>query len=574
MMLKRVEIRDFALIEHASLYPGSGLTVISGETGAGKSILIDAIGALIGNRASKDLVRTGSQKAFLEAVFELSSPAAKIDDFENDLKDDPKDDLIEDHEEIFLERTIFSEGRSECRIDGHLVKLSSLKEQGELLVSIHGQMDNQLIFQEKKHLDLLDAFGRESLQELLSSYEELRKSWQVCQREILSLGSDPEERNRRLEILNYQLEEILAADIRENEEEDLRQRSKILSAGDKIRQDLEAVYQIIGQDDDKAVGSLLQKAIEILDFSSQYSQKISTSRNNLLQLAANLDEIKTEVEAFSRRLDIDPDELALVKERLDLINELKRKYGSDEKEILSFAARAKEEIDHLQQSEQRFAGKVKEAKELEAKLLELSARIHAERVKVAQKLDAKIKKELFDLDMPSVRFQSMIEKKAGLAEKSWPAKGRDDVFFLISPNPGEPLKPLAQIASSGEASRVLLAIKTVLAAVDNIPVLIFDEIDSGISGKTTGSVGIKLKEIAKACQVLCVTHSAQIAARADRHYLIRKEVAEGRTSTKLLLLEEEERIDEIARLLSGQPDDPASRKLAEQLIKEEGEMRI
>ena len=604
MILSRVEISDFALIEHASFYPGSGLTVISGETGAGKSILIDAIGALTGERTSKDFVRTGADKAVLEAVF--LDPKAEGDDSEG----------------VFLERVINAQGGTECRLDGHLVRLFELKQTGEQLVSIHGQQDSQIIFREKEHLDLLDAYGREEISPLLSAYEDLRARWKTVKKSLAGLGKDPQERERRLEILRFHYDEIEAAGLHKGEEEELKQRAKVLGARERILRDLDAAHQILGQDDEDSVGTLLEKTLEILEFSSRYSQKIRASQESLQQLTANLAGIRSDLQDFSRRLDIDASELPLVQERLDLINELKRKYGSGEEEILAFQAETGQEIKRLESGEADFRVLSRELLELNEKLADAAAKIHAKRSELAKKLDKDISAELIDLDMPNVKFETIVktqtvaglqpfaekpqqsdagllssdaesrlsdagfrpsdagaqpndgaqsetmlqQRKKGSQQSDWPKNGTDTVAFMISPNIGEPLKPLAQIASSGEASRVLLAIKTVLAAVDKIPVLIFDEIDAGISGKTTGSIARKLRSIAESCQVLCVTHSAQIAASAGKHYLISKKVQSGRTSTDLVLLEGERRVDEIARLLSGQPEDKVTRELARQLL--------
>jgi DNA repair protein RecN (Recombination protein N) len=554
-VLSRVEITDFALIEHIILSPSPGLTVISGETGAGKSILIDAIGALTGQRASRDFVRTGSEKAKIEAVM---------------IKHDPADDkdFTSDCDQVLLSRTIFAQGGSECRIDGHLVKLSELKQIGERLISIHGQYDNQIIFREKEHLELLDAYGKADIEPLLATYESLRKQWLITVEAIAILGNNPQERTRQLEILRYQANEIRTANIKSGEEDDLKQRARILGAKERILHDLETVHHILGQDDEQAIGSLLQRALETLDYSSHYSKKLKSSRDRLLHLTSEIAEIKTELLDYVRRLDIDSAELLLIQDRIDLINELKRKYGSDETEILAFAAKAEDEIERLQASAEDFSRLKEKQRSLDIELKEIAEQLHKERLMQAKELDEAIKNELLDLDMPHVQFVTKVEEavQANDLASRWPDKGTDNISFMISPNLGEPLKPLAQIASGGEASRVLLAIKTVLASVDKIPVLIFDEIDSGISGKTTDSIAQKLKTIAESCQVLCVTHSAQIAARADTHYLISKKTHSGRTSTKLEILEAEYRIDEISRLLSGQPSDPVSRKLAEQLL--------
>jgi DNA repair protein RecN (Recombination protein N) len=385
---------------------------------------------------------------------------------------------------------------------------------------------------------------------------------------IDTLGNNPQERARQLEILHYQSNEIRTADVKAGEEDILKQRARVLGAKERILHDLETVHHILGQDDEQAVGSLLQRALETLDYSAYYSQKLKASRERLLNLTSEMAEIKAELLDYARRLDVDSRELLLIQDRIDLINELKRKYGSDEMEILAFASRVEDEIKRLEASAEDFRKLKEKQLQLDIELKEIAEQLHNVRSMQAKKLDAAIKNELLDLDMPHVQFVTKVEltdRDNNLASR-WPDKGTDNVSFMISPNLGEPLKPLAQIASGGEASRVLLAIKTVLASVDKIPVLIFDEIDSGISGKTTDSIAQKLKTIAESCQVLCVTHSAQIAARADTHYLISKNVHSGRTSTKLQILEAEQRIAEISRLLSGQPSDPVSRKLAGQLL--------
>lgn len=554
-MLSRVEITDFALIEHVILSPGPGLTVISGETGAGKSILIDAIGALTGQRASREFVRTGSEKAKIEAI--MIKHGATGDE-----------EITSDCDQVLLSRTIFAQGGSECRLDGHIVKLSDLKQIGERLISIHGQYDNQIIFREKEHLELLDAYGKTDIEPLLVIYESLRKQWLTTVEAIAILGNNPQERARQLEILRYQSHEIRTADVKSGEEDILKQRARVLGAKERILHDLETVHHILGQDDEQAVGSLLQRALETLDYSAHYSQKLKASRERLHNLTSEMAEIKAELLDYARRLDVDSGELSLIQDRINLINELKRKYGSDEMEILAFAARVEDEIKRLEAGAEDFSRLKEKQRQLDIELKEIAEQLHNVRSRQAKKLDAAIKNELLDLDMPHVQFVTKVEltDQGNNLTSRWPDKGTDIVSFMISPNLGEPLKPLVQIASGGEASRVLLAIKTVLASVDKIPVLIFDEIDSGISGKTTDSIAQKLKTIAESCQVLCVTHSAQIAARADTHYLISKNVHSGRTSTKLEILETEQRIAEISRLLSGQPSDPVSRKLAGQLL--------
>ncbi len=606
-MLTQVEIHDFALIEQAVLEPGAGLFIISGETGAGKSILIDAIGALTGERVSRDVIRQGQSRARIEAVFsqprtslpldwqvqlglaeaedvqavagpaaaarQATGPGQEVTAREAGQAADtalvspvtqagpaaaPDDDLI-------VSREILASGKSNCRINGRLVPLAVLRQTVQYLIDIHGQNDQQSIFSPATHIQLLDRFAGDGLQAPLAAYQQAVVQWSNLQQQLHRLGQDPAERARQLDLLDYQIREISGAAIRPGEEEQLTARRRLLANREKIREALSDAYEQLSGSGDTAINARLARLHARLDFAARQSETLAGQRQLIESSLEQLQSAAAGLLDFLEDDGSDPGELVRLDERLDLFYRLKKKYGGDLASVQAYLSRATARREELADGEARFERLQKQQEKIARQISAQADTLSDLRQAAASRLQSQIMVELADLGMKGVRFAVKMEKTP-LETGPYPRSGLDRVEFMISPNPGEPLKPLARIASGGEASRVLLAIKTILADVDAIPVLIFDEIDTGVSGRTAGRVAAKLKQIARRHQVLCITHMAQIAALADQHLLIEKQTDGEKTRTLLRSLDQEGRIRELARLLSGGIGDEAARQLAEQLL--------
>lgn len=539
-MLACLSIRDFALISELTFAPGRGFVALTGETGAGKSILIDALACLLGERADTRQIRTGSDRALLEAVFVLDSG-----------------------EEVTLCREILSNGRSLSRIDGNVVPLSHLRELGESLAAIHGQRESLRIFRESTHRDLLDSYAGRHLSPFLSAYEMLRARRIELDSIFSGQEIDPEVRRRRLDLLRFQTEEIASANLSPGEEKTLRDRQKRLNALLSLSCDVaSALDSLRGERSD--VMSFLNRATAQLARPARISKAIAGSRDRLLELAAQIEEEISKLSHLFERLETDPAEVEDVEMRLEQIGRLTYKYGGSIENVLEYEKQALAELAEDSTLAVQREEWQKESAVLDERLEEADGLLHNARVEAATALALAIEDELTDLGMKKVRFE--IEVTRGRRSFAAAENGRDLVRFLISPNPGEPLLPLAKIASGGEAARVLLAIKSILAAVDDLDVLIFDEIDAGVSGKTSMAIGKKLRELGRIRQVFAVTHSAPIAALADELFVVAKHEESGRMVTTVRKTDYEEKISEVARLLSGQPEDASAQELAGRLI--------
>lgn len=542
-MLRQLDIADFALIANLSFRPEPGFVALTGETGAGKSILIGALAQLSGDRADTTMVRTGADAALLSAVLES-----------------------ERGEETILGRDVLASGRTVARIDGRIVTVSQLKEVGQTWIAIHGQREGQRIFDETTHRPLLDRFCRRSLETPLHAYEAARSEWLELKNELKSFGTDPTIRARRADLLKHQLNEIEGADLKEGEEARLLDLSRLNKTLSKVHGELALAIDLLGEGEERNALELLSEISNKLMAGAKASRTLAHLQGQLSESIALLEGVHHDLKRFFERIDLDPAAIAETEKRLDTYSKIKYKYGETLDRIEAFYEKSRLEYDRLVNAEARIETIEKRSACLHAQLVHYDAALHDIRVQTGATLAASILDALGELDMKNVRFSIEVEAREDDDWANWPG-GRDQVSFLISPNVGEPLLPLAKIASGGEAARVLLAIKSILAEKDDVPVLVFDEIDAGISGNTARLVGQKMKQLGAMRHVFCVTHSAAIAAAADHHYLIHKEEVAQRTNTTLEKLDGESRVREIARLLSGQPEDKRTLELARAMLK-------
>ncbi|HZK28656.1 MAG TPA: DNA repair protein RecN [Clostridia bacterium] len=542
-MIQRVEIDNFALVEHAELDLGPGLTVLTGETGAGKSILVDALEFASGGRSERAMLRTGAREAVVSILF---------DSFEK------KED------ELLIVRCLKETGRSYAKINNQLSTVGELGGRMELLLAIHSQNDQQTIFRESVHQSLLDAYDASTVIPLLQGWSASRDQFVKIEIRLGELFLDPETRDRRRSILSFQADEISKASLTVGEDQALLTQIKKLTAVREITNHLgRALEELAGSEDDSA-SSRLGRALMELTAASRYSSRIQELCERMELIKTDLTELGYDLARVAQRLDDRPDALEQANERLASLRRLQDKYGSDLEDVIAYGDKARAELERLDQTQAELARLTQEKEELLTELKEHSDRLYEVRREAADRLSLAINGELTDLDMKNAYFSVDIDRRE-ITDKHIPLDPHS-IRFSIAPNPGEPAMPLVSIISGGEASRVLLAIKTVLSSLDGVPTLIFDEIDTGISGKTTTMIAEKLKSIALHKQVICVTHSAQIAACADYQLRIGKKVEGGRTRTTVERIDGAERVSEIARLLSGRPDDLKSRELAQDLL--------
>ncbi len=588
MMLVQVEITDFALIDRAVLAPGAGLTVLTGETGAGKSILIDAISVLCGSRASRELIRHGKDKAVIEAVFEgdldclpgkllselgLKETADAGRETENETGGVEKA-RPDEPDELILTREVQASGRTVCRLNGRLIPLSLLRELSSSLIDIHGQHDQQAIFRSEMHLQLLDRFGKEAIAEAKRPYQEALRAWRQCRRQMTELGDDPAQRERMLDMLRYQVQEIEAANIKPQEDERLSERRRLLANAEKIIQSLSEAYDLLTEDQPLSVLTALGLISEKTGAAARHVRGLEETHQQveegLILLQSAADDIRTRLDG----LELDPAQLDQIDERLDLLYRLKQKHGGSLEMVLRFFEQAKQKLESLDAGEAAYEKLLQRRRQLEERLIELGSALTQARREQANLLEKAIAAQLKDLGMPNIRFavtfqpRLLAQNRQDSGKASFKAQGMDDVAFEFSANPGEPLKPLSKIASGGEASRIMLAIKVILAQADQIPVLIFDEIDSGVSGHTADRVAEKLMKLSRRRQVFCITHLAQIAAMADAHLFVMKSATDNRTSSTLTVLNQNQRSEELGRLLSGGTGQQEARQLADRMLRQ------
>ncbi len=534
-MLSSLKIENVAVIEKAEAHFSNGFNVLTGETGAGKSILIDSINAILGNRVSRDLVRTGAAKACIWATFE-GIPAGVQHQLEQ-AGYECADDLL-------LFREISASGKSSCRINGMPATAAVVRDICGGLINIHGQHDSHNLTNPARHLALLDAFAQNQ-NEYIAYYKVYRQLIAI-KRECDSFQMDEAEKQRRLEVLRFQVDEIESAQLTEGEEEQLTERKKIAAGAQTILEDLSAAHAALGGGDDySGAADLLGDASGALERAAQLDSSLLAASERLNELYYAARELASDFSDQMEQYDFDPGELDQIEERLDLIYRLKQKYGEDIPAILRFGEDAKAELEKIEFSGERLAELEQQKKQLFGQARQLAENLTQTRLKAFDALNVELIQALEFLNMPGIRF-SLNHSRGPLA-----SAGQDTVEFYISANPGETPKPLAKIASGGELSRIMLAIKSAMAEKDDIPTIIYDEIDTGVSGLAASRIGEALCKTARGRQVLCITHTAQIAAMADSHLLIQKNVEAERTYTEIHPLDERGRVQALARIISG-----------------------
>lgn len=551
-MLSSLQIENVAVIQKANVHFEKGLNVLTGETGAGKSILIDSINAILGNRTSKDLVRTGAAKAVIRAAFE-NVPPAVLDSLERA--------GYERSEALLLSREITAEGKSTCRINGMPATAAILRELCGGLININGQHDSVGLLNPAHHESILDAYAqnRTEYQEYYAVYRELVK----IKRELDAQITDESEKQRRIDLLSYQVQEIEDAALTAGEEQTLESRRKVLSNASTIRDRIAQCYALLsGDDETPGAVDLLGEASNAVDAAAQLDGELSTSAGQLLDLYYNAKDAAADLIGRLDAYETNDAELDEIEQRIDLIYKLKRKYGDTVEDIIAFGQKAREELELIQSSQERVEHLQAEQHRLYVLAREKAETLTQTRLKAFEELNKRISGTLDFLNMPGVRM-TLHHARGPLA-----SHGQDSIEFYISTNPGEAPKPLAKIASGGELSRITLAIKNAMADKDAVPTVIYDEIDSGVSGKAASRIGEVLRQSAEGHQILCITHTAQIAALADCHLLIQKNIANERTYTEIHPLDEDGRVDALAHLISGDHVTELSRANAREMLEQ------
>lgn len=551
-MLKTLVIENIAVIKKAQIEFTSGLNVLTGETGAGKSIVVDSINAILGERTSRELVRAGSDNAFVNAYFEDINDDVKLKLNEYDIP-------IEEDGTLLLSRKISAGGKSVCRVNGLPVTVGILKDIGTHLVNIHGQHDSQALLNPDFHYKFVDAYA--DCDELLAEYKDSFKSFLNIRRQLKSLTSDADERDKQSEILDYQIKELRDADIKVGEWEELKHRKSVILNSQAILNALNTLLGAVnGDDENQGIQSVLSSSDKEITALLDADSQLKPIKEKLDSAEDLLESIKDLISEKMESLDFQPDELDKIEERLDILYTFSNKYGETEQDMLYYLADAERKRALFDNSEQDLERLNAEYDSSLEKTQSLALKLSEVRRKAAEKLGEEICSQLEFLDMPGVKFVTQFSKG------NLSSNGVDKIEFLIRTNPGEEPKPLAKIASGGELSRIMLAIKSIIAKSDSIATLIFDEIDTGVSGKASRKIGLKLKEVGENAQVICVTHSAQIASAADSHFLIKKEYTDNAAFTQIMPLDFEGRKYELARIMGGLNVTESLLKSAEEML--------
>lgn len=552
-MLQTLYIENIAVIEKTSIDFNSGLNVLTGETGAGKSIIIDSINAIMGQRTSKEIIRTGESTAFVSAQFENINK-----DVINKLNDLG---FYDDEGTLILQRTLSQSGKSTCKINGRPATVSMLRELSKSLINIHGQHESYELFSPETHIDYIDSYG--GCENLLFDYKEKYRKYKNLKKKLNEAESDESERLKEIDLLSFQTNELFEADVQIGEEEALNSERTALTSFEKIFSLLSKAKMLLSGDENfdggvEAVDSAMTSVQRAAEYNSEYlpiAEAVSDVYYNLCDCA---DSIADAIDS----LESDPQRLEEIEERLDLLNRLSRKYGCPCDELPDIAEQMQARLDELVDYDKNRDDLIIACDKAEKETMSAAKKLQDLRKKTAREFADRVKREMAFLNMPSVELVPEFE------EVEYYSKGIDKVELLISANPGETPRPVAKIASGGELSRMMLAIKTVLASTDTVDTLIFDEVDTGISGSAAEKVGLKLKEVSQSSQVLCVTHQAQIAALADNHYLIRKQIEQGRTFTEVMSLDHDGRKNELARIIGGVNITEAALTHAESMLAE------
>ena len=554
-MLSLLHIENIALIQSADIRFEPGFNVLTGETGAGKSIVIDSIGAVLGERTSRELIRTGAKSALVTAVFTQVPPLPWLEE----------NGFPTGEEELLLQRELQGDGRNVCRIDGKLVTVAQLRELGRQLLNIHGQHDGQQLLDPASHLGYLDQFG--GCQPLLEDYQEAYRKWHDIRREMDKLQMDEAERSRRVDTLNYQIQELERAQLKAGEDEELSARRTLLRSAGRLMEAVQsAEFALSGDEDRDGACSLIAQAEGEVQGVSSISPELSELSEKLTALRCAADDAADTLRDLSRSFDFSPGELDQVEERLDLLYRLRKKYGPTVEDMLAYLDRCRKELDQIQYADDTLARLEKDLKKAQKEAARRGESLSQARREAAGALQARVQEELRQLDMPKVQFQTEFTPKGG--EAGMDETGLDEVQFLMSANLGEALKPIQKVASGGELARIMLALKNVLAEGDQIGTLVFDEVDTGVSGRAAQKVAEKMAQVARGKQVLCVTHLPQIAAMADTHFSVQKGEREGRTYTRLERLDRSQRREELGRLIGGASITPSLLESAEELLRQ------
>ncbi|CAM3992191.1 DNA repair protein RecN [Mesobacillus thioparans] len=553
-MLNELSIRNFAIIEALSVSFNKGLTVLTGETGAGKSIIIDAIHLLVGGRGSAEFVRHGEDKAEIEGLFFIEGDnhpcKAKAAEFGIEIEDGM----------IVLRRDIAASGKSVCRINGKLVTIAVLREVGSTLIDIHGQHEHQELMDETRHINLLDQFGSEEILPALHEYQQVYRSFEQTLKKLKSLSENEQQMAHRLDLIQFQHDEILSANLMMNEDEELLEERRKLANFERIFESIQTSYNALNGDQKGLdwIGLVMDNLQNAAELDPEYKAVAESVANSFYMLEDAARTIRNDLDS----LEYDPQRLLEIEDRLNEINQLKRKYGKTIEEILEYASKIEEEIETLQNKEVHIGQMEKELASLKKDLRIEAHNLTETRKKWAKKLTKLIHKELKELYMEKAVFELKIDSDLDIFHKN----GADKVEFYISTNPGEPLKPLSKVASGGELSRIMLALKSIFSKHQGVTSIIFDEVDTGVSGRVAQSIAEKIYNVSTGSQVLCISHLPQVAAMADTHLYIAKVIKSGRTKTSVTPLSSSEKVKEIGRMISGVEITELTKQHAEELL--------
>ena len=553
-MLLSLKIENIAIIENADIEFDAGLNVLTGETGAGKSIIIDSINAVLGERTSRELIRTGAQAAKVSALYSDAGLRVNAKLVEFDIEPQADGSLL-------LQRSISLDGRNICRINGSPATVSMLKSIGGELINIHGQHDNQALLSPEGHYIFIDAIAENG--ELFYQYKNAYALLRSLEKELNNITIDEAEKSRRLDLLNYQISELEAAGLRVGEQNELNTRKNLYQNAEKVISRLREAYEALnGSEDLSGAKQQLEFSAGCLDSAASYYSELEKAAEFIRSMSYDIEDYVELIRGTLDMLDYNPKELELIEERLDTIYRLSRKYGATEEDMLIYLENAVSEREKINLSDERSAELKKEIRAAETNMEQLASALSESRRKAGSLFAKSVKAELDFLDMPGVVF--VVDRQ----QADYTATGADRIEFLISANAGEAPKPIAKIASGGELSRIMLAIKNVLSAKDDVNTLIFDEVDAGVSGRAAQKVAMKLRQVSKGRQVICVTHLAQIAAQADSHLLISKSVHNGKTYTQVDKLNQDGRKNELARIIGGLKVTELQLQSAEEMLKE------